>query len=185
MKTLCVALLMALPLPALAQAKFGVVDMQQVILSVEEGKQARAALEKEIKAKEAELLKQKEELDKMNKDWKDQAALLSEDARLKKQQEFQEKFLSLRNAEMEFQANIKRKEQKATQQIAMKVAGVVDALARSKKLTGVFETNSAGLLYLDQPVDLTQDVITEYGKQKAAPSSPEAQSAPKVDEKKP
>jgi outer membrane protein len=86
---------------------------------------------------------------------------------------------------MEFQANIKRKEQKATQQIAMKVAGVVDTLARSKKLTGVFETNSAGLLYLDQPVDLTQDVITEYGKQKAAPAAPQAQSAPKPGEKKP
>src|SRR4051794_13175511 len=102
---------------ALAQARYGVVDMQQVILSVEEGKAARAALEKEIKAKEAELQKSKEDLDKMNKEWKDQAALLSEDARLKKQQEFQEKFLALRNSEMEFQANIKRKEQKATQQI--------------------------------------------------------------------
>src|SRR5690606_13065880 len=106
--------LMALPLMLLAAApamaaeapRFGVVDMQQVILSVEEGKQARASLENEIKAKEAELQKQKEELDKMNKEWKDQAALLSEDARMKKQQEFQEKFLALRNAEMEFQANI-------------------------------------------------------------------------------
>jgi outer membrane protein len=147
--------------------KFGVVDMQQVILSVEEGKAARAALEAEIKTKEAELQKNKEELDKMNKEWKDQAALLSEDARLKKQQEFQEKFLALRNAEMEFQANIKRKEQKATQEIAMKVAGIVDQIARAKKLSGVFETNSAGLLYLDSPVDLTQDVIADYSKKAA------------------
>lgn len=168
--------LMALPLMLLAAApamaaeapRFGVVDMQQVILSVEEGKQARASLENEIKAKEAELQKQKEELDKMNKEWKDQAALLSEDARMKKQQEFQEKFLALRNAEMEFQANIKRKEQKATQQIAMKVAAVVDAIAKEKKLTGVFETNSAGLLYLDAPVDLTQQVITDYAKKGGA-----------------
>jgi outer membrane protein len=148
--------------------KFGIVDMQQVILSVEEGKVAREALEKEIKAKEAELLKQKEELDKMNKEWKDQGPLLSEEARMKKQQEFQEKFLALRNAEMEFQANIKRKEQKATQQIAVKVAQVVDSIAKGKKLAAVFEANSAGLLYLDAPVDLTQTVITEYGKQSVA-----------------
>lgn len=148
--------------------KFGIVDMQQVILSVEEGKTARAALEKEIKAKEAELLKQKEELDKMNKEWKDQGPLLSEEARMKKQQEFQEKFMSLRNAEMEFQANIKRKEQKATQQIAIKVAEVVDSIAKGKKLSAVFEANSAGLLYIDAPVDLTQDVITEYGKKSVA-----------------
>jgi outer membrane protein len=151
-----------------SSGKYGVVDMQQVILTVEEGKTARAQLETEIKAKEAELNKQKQELDKMNKDWKDQAALLSEDARMKKQQEFQEKFLALRNAEMEFQANIKRKEQKATQQIAAKVAQVVDQIARNKKLVAVFETNSAGLLYLETPVDLTQEVITEYGKKAPA-----------------
>ncbi len=148
--------------------KYGVVDMQQVILSVEEGKQARAQLESEIKTKEAELGKQKEELDKMNNEWKSQAALLSEDARMKKQQEFQEKFLNLRNAEMEFQANIKRKEQKATQGIAVKVAGVVDSIAKGKKLIAVFETNSAGLLYLESPVDLTQEVITEYSKKPPA-----------------
>lgn len=148
--------------------KFGIVDMQQVILSVEEGKVARDALEKEIKAKEAELLKQKEELDKLNKEWKDQGPLLSEEARMKKQQDFQEKFLALRNSEMEFQANIKRKEQKATQEIAVKVAKVVDDIAKTKKLAAVFEANSAGLLYLEAPVDLTQSVITEYGKKSVA-----------------
>jgi outer membrane protein len=161
--------------------KYGVVDMQQVILSVEEGKAARAKLEQEIKGKETELQKQKDELDKMNKDWKDQAALLSEDARLKKQQEFQEKFMTLRNAEMEFQANIKRKEQKATQQIAVKVAQVVDQIARQKKLVAVFETNSAGLLYLESPADLTQEVITEYAKR---PKTAEPKGDDKAEEKK-
>jgi outer membrane protein len=149
----------------LTSGKIGVIDMQQVILNVEEGKKARAQLETEIKAKEAGLLKQKEELDKMNKEWKDQAPLLSEDARMKKQTEFQEKFLALRNAEMEYQAEIKRKEQKATQAIAMKVTQLVDSIAKSRKLVAVFETNSAGLLYLDSPIDLTQVVIAEYGKQ--------------------
>lgn len=161
---LLIAALFASSAAYAADPRFGVVDMQQVILTVEEGKAARSALEGEIKGKETELLKRKEELDKMNKEWKEQAALLSEDARMKKQQEFQEKFLSLRNDEMEFQAGIKRKEQKATQQIAVKVAGVVDAIAKAKKLAGVFETNSAGLLYLENPMDLTQEVITEYGK---------------------
>ena len=172
---LALGALLATPAKAAESAgKYGVVDMQQVILTVEEGKAARAALEGEIKTKEAELGKQKEELDKMNGEWKNQAALLSEDARMKKQQEFQEKFLNLRNAEMEFQANIKRKEQKATQQIAVKVAQVVDQIAKAKKLIAVFETNSAGLLYLESPVDLTQDVITEYSKRPPA----------KADEKK-
>ncbi len=141
---------------------YGIVDMQKVILSVDEGKQARSDLEKEIKEKEKGLGKQKEELDKLNQDWQKQAALLSEEARLSKQKDFQEKFMTLRKAEMDFQNEMKQKEQAATQKIAMKVAGLVDKIARDKKFVAVFETNSSGLLYLENPVDLTDQVIAVY-----------------------
>ena len=164
--TLCVVLGLGAGATAFANTdgQFGVVDMQAVILNVSEGKAARAKLEGEIKGKEKELMNQKQELDKLNESWKKTAALLSEEARINKQKEFQEKFLALRNAEMSFQGEIKRKEAEATQKIAVKVARLVEKIARDKKLTGVFETNTAGLLYLEKPVDLTKEVIAEYEK---------------------
>lgn len=143
-------------------AKYGVIDMQAVILNVSEGKDARDKLKGEIEAKEKELMKEKQELDKLNEEWKSQAALLSEAARLKKQQEFQERFLELRNSEMTFQQEIKRKEQSATQSIAVKVAKLVEKMAEEKKLEAVFEANTSGLLYLKDPLDLTKDVITKF-----------------------
>jgi outer membrane protein len=139
--------------------------MQAVILQVEEGKQARAELEKEIKSREGDFTKRKEELDKMNKDWQAQAAVMSEEARLGKQKDFQEKFLSLRNDEMAFRDDVKRKEQKATQAIAAKVEAIVQKIAKEKSLEAVFELSSAGLVYLNNPVDLTKDVVTAYSKQ--------------------
>lgn len=157
-------LVATLSLPAFAKAKYGVVNMQKIILTVQEGKDARKGLEKEIKAKEKELTGKKAELDKMNKDWKTQAPLLSEEARLKKQKEFQEKFMTLRNEEMKFQNSIKQKEAQATQKIARKVAELATGMAKKKKLEAVFETNSAGLLYLQDPVDLTADIVKAYDK---------------------
>ena len=148
--------------PTKASAKHAVVDIQAVILNVSEGKEARATLEKEIKAKEAELQKDKESLDKMNQDWKSQAAVLSESARMQKQQEFQEKFLALRNQEMNFQAEIKRKEQKATQSIAANIQQMVADMAKSRGYEAVFEVNSSGLLYLKDPADLTKEIIDAY-----------------------
>ncbi|SME99599.1 OmpH family outer membrane protein [Pseudobacteriovorax antillogorgiicola] len=145
-------------------ARYAVVDMQAVILNVEEGKKARADLEKEIKAKEKELLGRKQELDKMNKDWQEQSPLLSEEARKKKQMEFQQKFMALRNDEMQFQQEIKRKEQMATQKIAVSVSRFVNDLAKSRGYEMVFEANSAGLLYLKDPVDLTKEVVEKFGK---------------------
>ena len=75
-------------------SKYGVVDMQRVILNVKEGKEARARLEKEIKEKESELRTQKQELDKLNKEWEQQSALLSEKARIEKQKNFKKDLLS-------------------------------------------------------------------------------------------
>lgn len=149
---------------AITGGKIGIINMQKIILNVEDGKTARSDLEKEIKAKEAEFLKQKAELDKLNQEWQNQSALLSEEARLKKQQDFQKKFLELRNAEMGFQNEIKQKEQRVTQEIAGKAAGLARNLAEKQKLEVVFEANSAGLVWVNKPVDLTDDVISLYGK---------------------
>jgi outer membrane protein len=143
-------------------SKYAVVDMQSVILNVEEGKQARADLEKQIKAKEKDLMKKKEELDKMNQEWEKQAPLLNEQARMGKQKEFQEKFMSLRNEEMTFQNEIKGKEQAATQKIAIAVSKLVNSMAKQRNVDMVFETNSAGLLYLKDPLDMTKDVIAAF-----------------------
>ena len=160
-----------LTLPALAATptaqdkhRLGVVDMQKVILTVAEGKQARSKLEQEIKAKEKLLQQSRQELEQLNKELQAQAALLSETAKFKKQQKFQEKFLSLRNAEMEFQVDIKRKEQQATKKIAAKVTTLVEKLAQELGLQAVFETNSAGLLYVKNPINLTTRVIKMYDK---------------------
>lgn len=145
-------------------SKYGIVDMQRVILSVAEGKAERKRLEKQIKNKEKKLLEAKAELEKLNKDWQSQAPLLSEKAKLEKQQAFQEKLISLRNAEMEFHADIKRKEQNATKHIADKVAVLVDKMATKENFIMIFETSTSGLLYLKDPVDITARVIAAYDK---------------------
>ena len=142
--------------------KFAVIDMQRIILSVDDGKSAKAALEKEVKAKQEEFQKIHTELDKLNKEYNDQAPLLSEEARLRKQQEFQTKFNDSRVAEMNFQEQMKQKESQATQKIAMNVTGLVDGIAKVQNFDAVFELNSSGLVFLRNPVDLTEQVIKTY-----------------------
>ena len=72
--------------------------------------------------------------------------------------------MDLRNDEMKFQSEIKRKEQMATQKIAVSVSKMVNDLAKARGYEMVFETNSAGLLYLKDPVDLTKEVIAAFDK---------------------
>ena len=52
-----------------AKPRYAILDMQAVILSVDEGRQARKKLEKEIEKKKASLKKDHQELEKLRKDW--------------------------------------------------------------------------------------------------------------------
>ncbi len=158
---------------------FGVLDMQRVILNVAEGQSARKKLEEEIRAKEKEFLEKKKELDQLNQEWQNQSSLLTEEAKLRKQQDFQKKFVELRNAEGKFQADIKQRENEETQKIAMKAAKIAEQFAKEKDLFGVFEANSSGLIYLKNPVDLTASVVAEYDKQNKGAVS-EAQKSKKA-----
>lgn len=149
-----------------AKPKYAVLDMQAVILSVEEGRQARASLEKEIEAKKAELKKDHGELEKMRKEWESKQALLSEQARVKMQTEFQQKFMKLRQAEMKFEQEMKQKEGEATQKIAVKVAKLVQDYAKKQGFDAVFESNVSGMIYVRDPQNITSKVIEMYGKAK-------------------
>lgn len=162
LKTALVGLAFLFAQGLLANVKVAVFDMQQIILNVEEGKVERTKLQKEIEGKEAEFLGKKKELDELNKDWKGQATLLSEEARMRKQTEFQEKFMQLRNAEMEFQQSIKEREMEATKKIAMNVTNIVGEFGDKRGFDLVFETNSSGLVYVREPVDITKELIERY-----------------------
>lgn len=144
--------------------KVGVVDVQKIILTSEEGKAERTKLENEVKKKETELKGLESKLEAMAKEVQSQAALMTPQAREAKQKEFQTKLQELQTKKMQFGAEVKRKEQEATQKIAKKVALVVENIAKEKNIELVFEANSSGLMFVKNPVDLTADVMKLYTK---------------------
>ena len=81
---------------------------------------------------------------------------------------------------MKFQSEIKQLEAQETQKIALKVAKIVEEVAKKKDLDSVFETNSAGLLYVKNPVNLTEEIMNKYNaKYKNTKVSQKLKSSPK------
>ena len=178
------ALLVSALLTTSALAReFGILNMQQVILKTDEGQAQRAILEKEIKTREGDFLKKKQEIDKLNQELQTQAALLSEDARQKKQQELQKKLMDFQREQYEFREDMKNREGQATQAIATKAAAMAQEMAKKEKLKAVFETNSTGIIYIEDPLDLTNEIIAKYNQATAVAPGAEKKSA-KQDPKK-
>ncbi|OFZ76249.1 MAG: hypothetical protein A3K03_02205 [Bdellovibrionales bacterium RIFOXYD1_FULL_44_7] len=162
---LSILLVCFLGFSAFAEEKIATVDMQKALQTVEAGKKARSLLEKEFNAKKKELQKEENSLKKMGEDFKKQSLVLSDEARIKKQNEIQERIMKFQEMTAKSQADIQQKEQELTMPIINKLRSVIGEIAKQKGYTVVFEKNENTVLYSLDKDDLTGEVIAAYNKQ--------------------
>ncbi|MBC61779.1 MAG: hypothetical protein CMP11_04915 [Zetaproteobacteria bacterium] len=144
---------------------FGVIDMQKVLLTVEEGKVESSRLEKEFREKEVEFKAKKEELDKLTEEYNSQASMLSDEAKMRKQKQIQEMMISFQKDQELVRMDLKRKEFDITQKLALKVAKITQEISKTKNLSLVYEKNNSGIIYAKEAYDLTDEVIEKYNKE--------------------
>ena len=164
-----VTLVLSLIVGSIAQAntpKFGYVDMQKAITLTSDGKSAKDKLEKEFKKKQAELKKKKmeEDLKKMSKDLEKKALVLSDDVKLKKQQELQEEMLKYREIVGKSQLEIQKKERELTLPIVTKLKEVIADIAKKEEYTMILEKSEQSVLWAKDDADLTEKVVKAFEK---------------------
>ena len=93
-------------------------------------------------------------------DYEKQAPVLSDDAKKKKQEEFQKALIDARKQANDLQEDMGRKEQEAMATILQKLTQVVAEIAEREQLTFVMEKSS--LLYGPQAADITNEVVRRY-----------------------
>lgn len=159
-------------LSALSAAEFrlGVVDFQRALNSVEEGKSAKAKLQKEFEAKQKDMDARKEKLEKLRAELEDlqnkmRSNLLNEAEQKrgrKVEEDFQKQLREWTELAQKHQKEIAEKETGATQEILRKLRAVMDDLGRSGNFTMVLEKNESGLVYASEVTDLTEKLIQKY-----------------------
>ncbi len=146
----------------------GLVDMQKVLFTIEEGKKVRARLEKTFNQKKDQLKKEEEKLKKAKEDFDKKVSVLSEKARGRKQQELQKMLMQLENTRQKYQAEISQLEKKLTAPILEKIRSSVEEASKNSKVTMSFEKSTAPILYAEKTVDLTDKVIQIHNKKHPA-----------------
>ena len=142
-----------------ASLEIAFVDMQAAILQTEEGKAAKVKIEKDAQAKRDALIKQQDDLNTLGQEFQAQQSVLSEETKLEKQKEIQNKMQSLRTAQMSFEQEVRRKEMEETQKIIETLQKIIDEVAKKKGYELVFERGSGALLYASAIQDITSDVV--------------------------
>ncbi len=151
--------------PVLAKQKFaiGTVDFQKALLTVGEGKNTKKQLDKEAAIVRKDLEKKARELKKMESELQGlSSSILSDEAKMKKGREFQQKYMSLKKEEQVRFEELKRKEAEEVEKVFRKLKIVTKDISKKKKLTLALEKNASGLIFAENSVDITDEVIVEY-----------------------
>jgi outer membrane protein len=164
MKFVLALMLAALSVSSFANVVVGLVDIQKIITTINEGKNVQKQLEKNFNDKKVVLKKDEEKIKKVQEDYKKQSMVLADAARATKEREIQEQMLKLQNKTMEYQREIQKMEQDLKKPILDKLRPIIDEISKSNGVAMTFELSAAPIVYAENKKDLSEEVIKAYDK---------------------
>jgi len=156
-----ISLMLFSPL-ALAQerVKIGFIDVQRAISESQAGKRARDKFQAQVKKAEGDLLKEKQELDRLKGEFDKKSPLLKEDERRNVEADLQRRYVNLQRSMGDQQQELRQKEGEMTGDILKELEKIVNEVGKADKFTLILERSQ--ILYSDQAIDITNRVIEAY-----------------------
>jgi outer membrane protein len=142
--------------------KIGLVDFQQALNDVEEGKRAKTALKSQFESKQLALNAKQEGLKKLKDEIEAKRAALSADVMRQKEAEYRDQFLDLQKTLAQFRQEMATREAELTQGIVIRLKKTVDSIGKSEGYTIIFEKSQDTVLYAGSATDLTAKVISAF-----------------------
>jgi outer membrane protein len=150
-------------------AKIGVVDLQRILIASDPGKAAQAdlkkvgtKLEENFKAKEAEIIKLKEALER-------EALVMSRETREEKEREYRIKVNDFKTLQKKSMQELKDQEARLVSKIREELKGVIEEVGKKEGYLLIID--KAVLHYYPNSIDATDMVIQKYNEASAAPAS--------------
>jgi len=142
---------------AYSQVKLGVINAQEIIQKTKKGVEIQQKLDNLQKAKSQELQSLNESIKKLEQDLLSPA--LNNDTREKKSVELQSKRTTLKRNYEDAQREFQRESQKLLVDLEKELIPLIEGIGKAKGFTVIFDRQRSGLVYYDNSVDITAEVI--------------------------
>ncbi len=143
-------------------AKIGWLNLEQAMLTCEDGKQAFGEVQKFVEAKNAELEQLRKESETLKNQLNVQGAKLTDEARADLEMQIDDKDTYLQRFQQDTQKEIDNRRVRATNAIGRKMLPVIEKIAREKGLSAILYINPTRDAYVDPGLVLTDEVIRAY-----------------------
>jgi outer membrane protein len=159
-------------------AKVAWLNLEQAILSCEEGKAQFSEVQKFVDQKNSELEKKKKDVDATQTQLNVQGPKLTDEARADLEEQLQSKNTDMQRFQEDTQKEIDSKRVRVTNYIGRRMLPVIEKLAKEKGLSAVVYVNPQRDAWIDPSLIITDEVVKAYnraypmGAAKPAPAKP-------------
>lgn len=144
--------------------KIGVIDLQQAIVSTEDGRKVREELEGKAGAAQKQLQPKLQKFQDMQAEMKEMQPVLSEEALQKKQFDLMELQQQIQNEGQGLEQQLKMDEARLMAPLQEKFVAVVEKIGKDKKFSLILLRGAPGVAYAGETLDITDLVIEEFNK---------------------
>jgi outer membrane protein len=161
-KIILVVSLLFIASSAFAAGGVAFIDLQKALNLSNAGVKAKAEIGQQVKKYEAKVTAEQDALTEMKKELEKQSVLLSDDARAKKEREFQQRAKEFQRFTKDIQEELQQKDADFTKRIIDEILKQTRKIGKEKGFGVVLEKSESSIIYGDSSVDLTDDVIKAY-----------------------
>ncbi|HTR02015.1 MAG TPA: OmpH family outer membrane protein [Thermoanaerobaculia bacterium] len=169
----------AAPAPSPAgPLKIGVINVERLVQESALGKEAFNRVKKLNDSKKEEGEKLQKELRDMEQKLADQGSSMADDKRETLQKSYQEKAIAFKRFQDDANRDLEAAQKKELSELERRVFPVINQVGKEKGYTLVFNKFQSGLVYADDTVDITDEVLKIFNTTVAVPAPKAAETKP-------
>lgn len=162
LKAAVATMILAAALPAAAQTKVAVIDVQRVVSESDPGKEALQQLKTLQDAKVAEGQTLQQEINALQEQLNKQRFTVSEDKLAEMSKQLENKNIAMRRFEDDAKRELEDARRKQLGGLEAKILPIINAIGQEQGFTLIFNKFQSGLVYADDAVDITDQVIQRF-----------------------
>lgn len=143
-----------------AEVKIGYVDLQRIVTTSDQGKEALKTMESLEKAKSSLINEKIEAIKKLENELTKQGAILTPEAKQKKQMDYEKLVTEYQQMRRAHEEELKKNEGEFIQKIVTDVKKLLEKISKEEGYTVIL--NEAVVIYIPEEFNLTDKVLKQF-----------------------
>jgi outer membrane protein len=152
----------AAALPAFAQEKVAVIDVQRVVTESDPGKEVMQRLKAITDAKSQEGQALQTQLATLQDQFNKQRFTVSEARQAEMSKEIEDKQIAIRRFQDDAQREVQDAQRRELGKLEERILPIINQIGKEKSFTLIFNKFQSGLVYADEAIDITDEVIRRF-----------------------